>query len=120
MFGLGPATRIYVAVQPVDLRKSFDGLYGLVVGRLGQDPLSGHLFLFANRSRTRLKALVWDGTGLWVCAKRLEKGRFGWPPTNGSDSVTMRPEELSMLLGGIDLSQTRPRRNWFRLEPRAA
>ena len=119
MFGLGPATRIYVAVEPVDMRKGFDGLYGLVRGRLGQDPLSGHLFLFTNRSRTRLKALVWDGTGLWVCAKRLEKGRFGWPQANGSDSVTMRSEELSMLLGGIDLSQARGRRNWLRLEPAA-
>ena len=119
MFGVGPATRIYLAVEPVDMRKGFDGLYGLVRDRLGQDPLSGHLFLFTNRSRTRLKALVWDGTGLWVCAKRLEKGRFGWPQTNESESVTMRSEELSMLLSGIDLSHAHPRRNWFRLEPAA-
>jgi transposase len=76
MFGLGPATRIYIAVGGVDMRKGFDGLYGLVRDRLGHDPLSGHLFLFANRGRTRLKVLVWDGSGLWVCAKRLEKGRF--------------------------------------------
>src|SRR6187551_4038283 len=79
MFGLGPATKIYIAVEGVDMRKGFDGLYGLVRDRLGQDPLSGHLFLFANRARTRLKVLVWDGSGLWVCAKRLEKGRFHWP-----------------------------------------
>ena len=79
MFGLGPATKIYIAVEGVDMRKGFDGLYGLVRDRLGQDPLSGHLFLFANRARTRLKVLVWDGSGLWVCAKRLEKGRFRWP-----------------------------------------
>ena len=79
MFGLGPATKIYLGVEPVDMRKGFDGLYGLVRDRLGQDPLSGHLFLFTNRQRTRVKALVWDGTGLWVCAKRLEQGRFGWP-----------------------------------------
>ena len=79
MFGLGPATRIYVAVEAVDMRKGFDGLYGLVRDQLGQDPLSGYLFLFSNRTRTRLKALVWDGSGLWVCAKRLEKGRFRWP-----------------------------------------
>ena len=119
MFGIGPATRIYLAVEPVDMRKGFDGLYGLVQGRLGQDPLSGHLFLFTNRSRTRLKVIVWDGTGLWVCAKRLEKGRFAWPQTDESATVTMRPEELSMLLSGIDLSHTRSRRNWFRLEPAA-
>ena len=72
MFGLGPATKIYVAVEAVDMRKGFDGLYGLVRDQLGQDPLSGYLFLFSNRTRTRLKALVWDGSGLWVCAKRLE------------------------------------------------
>ena len=65
MFGLGPATKIYIAVEGVDMRKGFDGLYGLVRDHLGQDPLSGHLFLFANRARSRLKALVWDGSGLW-------------------------------------------------------
>lgn len=76
MFGLGLATKIYVAVEAVDMRKGFEGLYGLVRDQLRADPLSGHLFLFSNRTRTRLKALVWDGSGLWVCAKRLEKGRF--------------------------------------------
>ena len=81
MFGLGLATKIYVAVEAVDMRKGFEGLYGLVRDQLGADPLSGHLFLFSNRTRTRLKALVWDGSGLWVCAKRLEKGRFRWPVT---------------------------------------
>ena len=71
MFGLGPATKIYVGLDAVDMRKGFDGLYGLVRDHLGQDPLSGHLFLFTNRERTRLKALVWDGSGLWVCATYL-------------------------------------------------
>ena len=65
MFGLGLATKIYVAVEAVDMRKGFEGLYGLVRDQLGADPLSGHLFLFSNRTRTRLKALVWDGSGLW-------------------------------------------------------
>jgi transposase len=114
MFGLGPATRIYVGVEPVDLRKGFDGLYGLVRDQLGQDPLSGHLFLFVNGSRTRIKALVWDGSGLWLCTKRLEKGRFHWPSTNETGRVTMRPEEFSMLINGLDLEQAAPRRNWLR------
>jgi transposase len=113
MFGLGLATKIYVAVEAVDMRKGFEGLYGLVRDQLGADPLSGHLFLFTNKTRTRLKALVWDGSGLWVCAKRLEKGRFRWPEAEGRHSVTMRPEELAMLVSGLDLKQTR-QRNWYR------
>lgn len=113
MFGLGLATKIYVAVEAVDMRKGFEGLYGLVRDQLGADPLSGHLFLFSNRTRTRLKALVWDGSGLWVCAKRLEKGRFRWPKAEGRNSVTMRSEELAMLVNGLDVKQTR-HRNWYR------
>jgi len=113
MFGLGPATKIYIAVEAIDMRKGFEGLHGLVRDRLGQDPLSGHLFLFTNKTKTRLKALVWDGSGLWVCAKRLEKGRFRWPETEGVGSVTMRAEELAMLVNGLDLKQTR-QRNWYR------
>ena len=117
MFGLGLATKIYIAVEAVDMRKGFEGLYGLVRDQLGQDPLSGHLFLFTNRTKTRLKALVWDGSGLWVCAKRLEKGRFGWPAAEHGRSVMMRPEELAMLLNGLDASQARSRKNWLRRVP---
>ena len=114
MFGLGPATKVYAAIEVVDMRKGFDGLYGLVRDQLGQDPLSGHLFLFSNRTHTRLKALVWDGSGLWVCAKRLEKGRFRWPVANEQQrSVTMRAEELAMLVNGLDMKQTQ-QRNWYR------
>ena len=113
MFGLSPATKIFVAIDAIDMRKGFEGLHGLVRDHLGQDPLSGHLFLFTNKPRTRLKALVWDGSGLWVCAKRLEKGRFHWPEVKDERSVTMRPEELAMLVSGLDLKQARPR-NWYR------
>src|ERR1019366_4862768 len=108
MFGFGLATKIYIAVEAVDMRKGFEGLHGLVRDQLGQDPLSGHLFLFTNRTRTRLKALVWDGSGLWVCAKRLEKGRFHWPAAEKeARSVTMRGEELAMLVNGLDFKQTK-------------
>ena len=113
MFGLGLATKIYIAVEAVDMRKGFEGLYGFVRDELGADPLSGHLFLFSNRTRTRLKALVWDGSGLWVCAKRLEKGRFRWPVAEDKHSVTMRAEELAMLVNGLDVKQTRQRK-WYR------
>jgi transposase len=116
MFGLGAATRIYVAVGSTDMRKGFEGLYGLVRDQLGLDPLSGHLCLFCNKGRNRLKVLYWDGSGLWICAKRLERGRFSWP-SEGEQSarVTLSQEELSLLLGGIDLTRTR-RKNWYRKE----
>jgi transposase len=110
--GLGLATKVYIALDAVDMRKGFEGLHGLVRDQLGQDPLSGHLFLFTNRLRTRLKALVWDGSGLWVCAKRLEKGRFRWPEAEAR-SVTLRAEELAMLVGGLDLKKT-VERQWYR------
>ena len=119
MFGLGPATKIYLGAEPVDMRKGFEGLFGLVRDQLGHDPLSGHLFLFTNRSRTRLKVLVWDGSGLWVCAKRLERGLFRWPEKTKASSVSMKPEELAMLVNGMDLAQARPRRNWLRRAPAA-
>jgi transposase len=113
VFGLGLATKIYIALDAVDMRKGFEGLHGLVRDQLGQDPMSGHLFLFTNRTRTRLKALVWDGSGLWVCAKRLEKGRFHWPAAPEGRSVTMRAEELAMLVNGLDFKPTQAR-NWYR------
>ena len=117
MFGVGTATRVYLALGATDMRKGFEGLHGLVRQRLELDPLSGHLFLFCNRSRTRLKVLFWDGSGLWVCAKRLEKGRFSWPLVSGQGArATISGEELSLLLGGIDLAKTR-RREWWRKEP---
>ena len=119
MFGLGPATKIYVGLEAVDMRKGFEGLYGLVRDHLGQDPLSGYLFLFSNKAKTRLKALVWDGSGLWVCAKRLERGRFHWPKAAHERSVSMRPEELAMLLNGLDLAQAKPRKSWLRRPPAA-
>ena len=114
MFSVGSATRIYVAAGWTDMRKGFEGLFGLVRDRLDCDPLSGHVFLFANAQRNRLKLLFWDGSGLWVCAKRLEKGRFRWPEIRtGETKVTLTHEELALLLGGMDLASTR-RRAWYR------
>ena len=96
------------------MRKGFEGLYGLVRDRLQCEPLSGHVFLFCNGQRNRLKLILWDGSGLWVCAKKLSKGRFRWPaPQIGEIKVVLSHEELAMLLGGIDLSQTRSRA-WYR------
>jgi transposase len=116
VFGLGPATRIYLAVGATDMRKGFNGLYGLVRDRLQSEPLSGHVFLFCNAQRNRVKLMFWDGSGLWVCAKKLEKGRFRWPEVDGEQSkVQLSYEELALLLGGVDLRQAEHRR-WYRRE----
>jgi transposase len=116
MIGLGLATKVYVAVGATDLRKGFEGLFGLVRDRLQVDPLSGYLFVFCNAGRTRLKVLYWDGSGLWVCAKRLEKGRFSWPMVGDeSGKVRLSQEQFALLVGGIDLKQTRSK-DWYRKE----
>jgi transposase len=110
MLSVSAATRVFVALAPVDLRQSFNGLYAAVQQRLQGDPLSGHLYVFTNRNRNRVKLLYWDGSGLWVCAKRLEKGRFTWPEGPGV-SATLRSEELSALLSGLEV---RSKAGWYR------
>ena len=117
MFGFGPATRIYVAAGATDMRKNFNGLYGLVRDHLGCDPESGHVFVFTNARHNRVKLLVYDGSGLWVCAKKLDGGRFHWPQRgSGVKKIVLSYEELALILGGIDLSQTE-RRKWYRKPP---
>jgi transposase len=111
MLNLSPATRVFVALAPVDMRKGFNGLYCLVREQLHQEPTSGHLFVFTNRLCNRLKILLWDGSGLWIFAKRLEKGTFAWPRGEGASQL-LRPEELSLLLHGL---QGAVRRNWQRI-----
>lgn len=88
------------------MRKGFNGLFALVTEELAGEPLSGSLFVFTNKTRNRVKILYWDGSGLWVFAKRLEEGRFSWP-ISISDGAKLRvePAALSMLLAGIDLKQ---------------
>lgn len=119
ILGLSQATRVYLAAGATDMRKSFEGLSGLIREKLQADPLSGHLFLFCNGNRNRLKVVFWDGSGLWVCAKRLEKGRFSWPavPLEGSATggITIGREQLALLLGGIEMSRTE-RKDWWRRE----
>lgn len=106
------ATRVFVVCGVTDMRKSFNGLYAIVEHQLNQDPMSGHLFAFCNRNRNRLKVLCWDGTGLWICAKRLEKGKFSWP-TGPEACVRLRTEGWSMLLGGLEYSGVRLK-PWYR------
>ena len=101
MLGPPPGTRVFLACGVTDMRKGFDGLAALVQTVLAQDPYSGAIFCFRGRRGDLCKALVWDGQGLILIAKRLEKGRFVWPQaTTGVVSLTVA--QLSMLLEGID------------------
>ena len=96
--------KIYASVEPVDLRKSFEGLSGVTREILKEDPHSGSLFLFTNRRRSRVKLLYWDTSGLWVMVKRLEKGTFFWPKKRGNSAkVVMSSESMALLLDGVDL-----------------
>jgi len=82
--------RVFVAVEPCDLRKGFNGLHGLVTEKLGENPRQGSLFVFTNRRHTRIKILCWDGTGLWVLTKRLEQGTVSWPKNVGPQTIGKR------------------------------
>jgi len=97
--------KVFVALQPCDLRKSFNGLHSLVTERLGEDPRTGALFVFVNQRHNRLKILYWDGTGFWVMTKRLEQGTFSWPRVAETERPKMQltPEALALLTDGIDL-----------------
>jgi transposase len=111
MLSLSPATRIFVALAPVDLRQGFNGLYAWVQTVLGQEPTSGHWFVFLNKRRNRLKVLTWDGSGLWLCSKRLERGTFARPAGEGQSQL-LRPEELTLLIHGMESTSRRP---WHRV-----
>lgn len=112
-----PGTRVYVATGVTDMRKSFTGLAAAAQHVIEQDPMSGHLFAFCNRRRNLLKVLYWDGSGYLVLAKRLSRGTFAWPsPQPDATHVTLTGEELSWILGGLDLSQAE-RRAWWRRPP---
>jgi transposase len=90
MLTLPPSVRVYVALGASDLRRSVDGLSGMVREQFGLDPLSGHLFLFRNRRGDRLKILVWDRSGFWVMYKRLERGTFPWPEATEGRVLELR------------------------------
>lgn len=106
MLTIPASTRIYLASQPVDMRKGFPGLISLVDEAWKKDPFSGHLFVFVGKAKDRLKVLFWDRNGFALYYKRLEKGRFQMPDTSGAH-VTLEAAELAMLLSGIDLVRAR-------------
>ena len=106
MLSLPATTRIFLAVEPADMRKGFDGLAQLVRDRIDQDPLSGHLYVLRNRRRDRIKILYWDRDGLALWYKRLEKGSFRFPEA-ADGRVEVTPAEMAAVLEGIDLRHAR-------------
>ena len=110
--------RVFLAVEPCDMRKGFEGLHALVGERLREDVRSGALFVFINKRRTRLKVLYFDGSGLWLMCKRLEQGTFAWPKPEqiGAPKLLLRPEAFAMHTDGIDLRGAKMR-PWFEREP---
>jgi len=110
MLNVSGTTRVLVATTPVDLRGNFNRLYGLVVDQLKGDPLSGNLFLFTNRRRNRIKILAWDGSGIWICAKRLESGRFTFPVSE-QGQISLRGEDFNALIHGLEV---RSKKDWYR------
>lgn len=117
MLSFAGSLKIFVALEACDMRKGLNGLHALVTERLQEDPRAGALFVFTNRRRTRLKILFWDGTGLWVCAKRLEQGTFSWPKSVEPSATKLRlaPEALALLTDGVELrgAKLRP---WYERE----
>jgi transposase len=115
MISLPHPVRVFLHTPPTDLRKGFDALCGLVTTAFAQDPTSGHLFLFVNRRRDRLKILYWDRDGLAIWYKRLESGSFQIPTTSAAAvAIEMTPTQLSLILAGIDLRSARQRKRYQR------
>ena len=111
MIPVPAATKVWPAAGVTDMRRGFNGLHALIAHQLGRPPLNGDLYIFANRRRDLLKVFFFDSGGIWICAKRLERGTYRWPQP-GAALVTLSAAELQLLLSGIDLRQTRARSWW--------
>jgi transposase len=118
---LPAAVRVFLCATPTDLRKGFDGLFGMVQEFLGQDPLSGHLFLFLNRRRDRIKILFWEPDGAVIFYKRLEAGTFqkldpaaSADRKSGRAGLELTATELTLLLNGIDVTTAQRRKRYAR------
>ncbi len=117
MLSFSGSLKVLVAVEACDMRKGFNGLHALVSERLGEDLQSGALFVFSNRRHTRIKIIYWDGTGIWLLTKRLERGTFSWPKHVEPEATKLKltPQALAMLTDGVDLrgAKLRP---WYERE----
>ena len=113
MIAIHSGLKIFVSALPTDMRKGFNGLQGLVLQMLQEDPLSGHLFLFINRRADRLKVLYWDRDGFALWYKRLERGTFQMPTiAEGQTKTEIRSDELVMLLSGVDMQDLKRRKRF--------
>lgn len=116
MLNLPPTVKIFLARDPADMRRGFDGLSGLVREALGADPLSGHLFVFRGKRGDRIKVLYWDEDGLALWYKRLEEGTFRFPAlAEGAVKLEVRAAELALILDGVDLASVRRQKRYRRV-----
>lgn len=122
MIHLPASVRVYLCTTPCDMRRSFDGLYALVNGAMQLNAFEGHLFVFSNRRRDRIKILYWDRDGFAIWAKRLEEGTYAVPLTGveGEQRQEITAQELGAILSGIDLSQATRRKRYHRGNVQAA
>ncbi len=121
MIHLPASVRVYLCTAPCDMRRSFDGLHALVISAMQLDAFAGHLFVFANRRRDRVKILYWDRDGFAVWAKRLEEGTYAMPfAESGEMRREISAQELGALLSGIDLSQAKRRKRYQHKSTEAA
>ena len=120
MIALASHLKFYLYPQATDMRKSFDGLSGIVTSVLARDPMSGEVYIFVNRRRDRMKLLLWDKSGFWLFYKRLEQGTFQLPTSTQKEAALDLPyEELLLILEGIDLSSIKRRPRYHRPAPSA-
>jgi len=117
MLSFTGSLKVFVALDPIDMRKGFEGLHAAVGEKLKADVRDGAIFAFTNKKRTRLKILYFDGTGLWLMTKRLEQGTFFWPRAAESGMVGLKlaPEAFALLTDGIDMHGAKPR-GWYQRE----
>jgi len=114
MFGLDTSTKVFLYAKPCDMRKGFDGLFGLVQNEMELNPLSGYLFVFISKDRNKVKILFWDKDGLVLYCKRLEKGTFKRPTANiHAPNSELSQEEIYMILRGIDFEKTKKRKRYL-------
>lgn len=117
MLQLSAQSRIFLAVEPVDFRRGIDGLCSICRLHLGQEPMSGNIFVFRNRRATALKILCWDEQGFWLAMKRLARGQFQWWPKNHESTFAMSSRQLQVLLWNGDPEQAAFQPEWRRIQP---